>query len=280
MVSCRFILSPHPFPPQSVRSAIDDAARAVLFNALSARLNDARRLCPAPARTVSTAVTKRSGDIIQGMPQSDWSGLPLTLSLDRITKSYGARRVLRDLSLVVSAGEVVAVTGSNGTGKSTLLRIAAGLLRPTRGAITFSLGDVQSADSAERRRNVGYASPDIAFYPELSGRENLGFFAKVRGGVAADSMASLEAVGLVDRGDDPVSAYSSGMRQRLRLAFARDACAPILLLDEPSLALDEAGTAMVASLIDAQRQRGGITLLATNDAREAALGDRTLALSR
>ena len=117
-------------------------------------------------------------------------------------------------------------------------------------------------------------------YPELTGRENLEFFATLRGEPTRDCGADLEAVGLSGRGGDRVSVYSSGMRQRLRLAFAMAAEAPLLLLDEPSLALDEQGVRLVGEIVRRQRERGGMTLIATNDPRETELGDRAVAVIR
>lgn len=144
----------------------------------------------------------------------------------------------------------------------------------------MTLGDCGAMEAADRRRRVGYASPDLALYPELTGIENLRFFAAVRGGRLSREEAErrMDAVGLAGRGGDPVGAFSSGMRQRLRLAFALLNAPPVLLLDEPSLALDASGADLVAGIVAAQRAAGGLTLLATNDRNEASLGDRTLAL--
>lgn len=190
--------------------------------------------------------------------------------------------MLRGLSLTLESGEAVTIQGPNGSGKSTLLKIIAGLLRPTQGTITITTGNEAWKESLERRRLIGYASPDLAFYPELTGHENLRFFQSVRGqeGKAVDAACTeaLKRVGLGTRGDDPVAAYSSGMRQRLRLAFAMLADAPVLLLDEPSLALDTQGVQLIGEMIATQRTHGGITLLATNDPEEAKLGDRAVVL--
>jgi len=206
------------------------------------------------------------------------AAVTVLLQVDGVARSFGTRRVLRDLSLSVSGGEVVVVTGANGSGKSTLLKIIAGLLRPAQGTIRIA-GD---AEPALRRLRVGYAAPDLALYGELTGCENLMFFDKVRTGNGPAARSEYERrlaeVGLNGRGDDLVATYSSGMRQRLRLAFAIGHGAPVLLLDEPSLALDLDGVEIVAQIIAAQRARQGATLLATNDPREVALGDRTIAL--
>jgi heme ABC exporter ATP-binding subunit CcmA len=214
------------------------------------------------------------------MQRADWQGQPVELAAEKVGKAYGARRVLRDLTLSAGGGEVVAVVGENGSGKSTLLKIVAGLLRPSRGTVTFRVGGAARADGAARRASVGYAGPDLALYAELSGLENLRFFDAVAGRQrSADAYRALFAeVGLSGREGDPVGAYSSGMRQRMRLAFALLPGAPLLLLDEPSLALDAGGVEVVGRMVRAQRERGGLTLLATNDLREAALGDRSVAL--
>lgn len=187
---------------------------------------------------------------------------------------------MKSVSLSVTGGEVVAVTGPNGSGKSTLLKVVAGLLRPTRGSVSLSVGGAKAADVSARRRFVGYAAPDLMLYPELTAIENLQFFGAMRGQKPerSECVRILNAIGLKGRGDDPVGAYSSGMRQRMRLAFAQWGSPPVLLLDEPSLALDERGIAVVADMISAQRASGGLTLLATNDPREAALGERTIVL--
>jgi heme exporter protein A len=199
------------------------------------------------------------------------------LRLEGVEKRYGLRRVLRNISLDVVPGEVVVVTGENGSGKSTLLKIVAGLLRPTKGSVTIT----GKKEAAHRRFLVGYAGPDLHLYTELTAHENLAFYHQVRTGAAENRERReqrLESVGLGGRGDDLLQTYSSGMRQRMRLAFATGHDVPLLLLDEPSLALDSKGVALVGNIIAQQREKGGATLLATNDAREATLGDRAVAL--
>jgi heme ABC exporter ATP-binding subunit CcmA len=203
--------------------------------------------------------------------------MSVALELEGIEKRFGGRRVLKGVGLSASGGSVVAVVGPNGTGKSTLLKVVAGLLRPTRGEIRLTVKGRDLSEPGLRRRSVGYVAPDVSLYPELSGRENLAFFARVRGVEKSQEIeAALSLVGLADRGGEPVSVYSSGMRQRLRLALATLFTPPLLLLDEPGLALDAGGVAMLETLIADCKRAGGLVLLATNDAREAALGDRTL----
>ncbi len=174
----------------------------------------------------------------------------------------------------------MAILGANGAGKSTLLRIVAGLLRPTRGSLELRIEGRDVAPAA-RRDVVGYASPELAFYDELTVAENLLFVAEARGldDREARVRKALDRVGLVPREHDRVAALSSGMKQRLRLAFAVLHEPPVLLLDEPGSHLDEPGRALTESLIVAHRATG-LVLLATNDPRETTLADSQLELSR
>lgn len=205
--------------------------------------------------------------------------MPVALTVESLTKRFGSRRVVRSLSFRADGGEVVVVAGPNGSGKSTLLRMIAGLVRPGSGSIQLEIDGTDHSAPASRRRAVGFASPDIAFYPELSGAENLAFFAAVRGrATEIDTAPLLRRVGLLERASDPVAVYSSGMRQRLRLALATLVEPKVLLLDEPGLALDGDGGRMLQSMVEDFRAAGALVVLATNDSREAAWGDRTVVL--
>jgi len=204
----------------------------------------------------------------------------LTLEAAGLAHRYGRRRGLDPLSFRVASPGVVALTGPNGSGKSTLLRIVAGLLRPTTGSLSVAFGG-ESVSAAARRLRVGFASPELAFYDELSAEENLTFAAEARGlpdpGAAAG--AALERVGLAARARDLVPELSSGMQQRLRLAFAVLGAPPLLLLDEPGSHLDEEGCATVARVVDEQAE-AGLVILATNDERETKLGTQRIELRR
>lgn len=195
-----------------------------------------------------------------------------------LSHRYGRRTALESLSFALTAPGVAAVTGPNGSGKSTLLRILAGLLRASRGESVLTVGG-RAIAPAERRRWLGFASPELAFYDELSVAENLGFVAETRGIVAPASAAAaaLDRVGLAARAEDRVSALSSGMKQRLRLAFAVLHRPPVLFLDEPGSHMDEEGRTMLAALVD-QERRSGLVLIATNDEREWRLADQRIEL--
>ena len=200
----------------------------------------------------------------------------LWLRLANLSKSFDGTKVLDSVSLRVEQGTVLSISGRNGSGKTTLLRIIAGLLRPSGGSVECGEGDEPPWQPARLRRELGYVSPDLALYESLSARENLDFFARVRG-CTRDPNELLDYVGLGGRGDEPIGSFSSGMRQRLKLAFALQASPRVLLLDEPGVTLDEAGKELVVRAVAEQRPRG-VVLLASNDPEEVALGDDVLRL--
>lgn len=200
------------------------------------------------------------------------------LELQEVGKRYGRLCVFRSLTAEVESGQVLVVVGRNGSGKSTLLRIIAGLTRPTWGQVLFSQ-DGRSLSPEERRRQTGLVAVDVSLYGELTGWENLSFFARLYGRPLSleEGKGLLKEVGLAGRGDDLVQNYSLGMRQRLKYACALLHRPGLLLLDEPGANMDEAGRAIVEEVIVRQR-RHGLVVLATNDPREVAYGDTVLHL--
>jgi heme exporter protein A len=202
----------------------------------------------------------------------------LRLELADVALDYGARRVLAGITLALQCGETLVVAGPNGSGKSTLLRVLCGLQRPTDGEVFYQFGGVRYRP-AEVPWLVGWVAPDLQLYRELTALENLRFFAEVRGlrWTTAELAALLAEVGLDGRGGDLLAAYSSGMAQRLRYAYALLHQPLVLLLDEPTLTLDERGAALVERVIARQRERG-LTIIATNDPRELRWGDYVLRL--
>jgi len=202
----------------------------------------------------------------------------LQLELQDVAAGYGARRVLAGVTLTLHGGETLVVAGANGSGKSTLLRMLCGLQRPTAGRITYSVAGRRYQPDAARDL-VGWVAPDLQLYRELTALENLQFFAQVRGlrRSPIELEALLDQVGLGGRGGDLLVAYSSGMAQRLRYAYALLHGPAVLLLDEPTVTLDERGAALVERVVAAQRERG-ITVIATNDPREVRFGDYVLRL--
>jgi heme exporter protein A len=200
---------------------------------------------------------------------------PLTLNVSGLGKRFGARLVLQDVSFSAAPGEIVGVAGPNGSGKSTLLHILCGLLRPTRGRVEYSAGGPLTPNQARSR--IGFCGPSLQLYDDLSASENLAFFARWRGIPAAvDEL--LARVGLDPSRKDPLRAYSSGMRQRVKLAWALMHGPSVLLLDEPGANLDDAGRALVAAIVAAHARRG-LAVVASNDPDELALCGRVVTVT-
>jgi heme exporter protein A len=175
------------------------------------------------------------------------------LELRGIVRGFGRVSVLAGASGSVRTGEILCVTGPNGSGKSTLLRCVAGLLRPQAGTITL-VEDGRELDVIDRRRRVGYVAPDLAFYEPLTAAENLAFFSRLRGIPAERGERLLATLGVPSQ--RPAGALSSGMRQRLRWAFALLHEPRLLLLDEPFQNLDAAGERALRELLDVHLERG------------------------
>lgn len=205
--------------------------------------------------------------------------MPHRLIADDLGHRFGRRALFRHLSFAVEPGERVAVTGSNGSGKSTLLRILAGVLRPTEGTVTL-IADGTAVEPEERPLHTGLVAPYLNVYDGFTTRENLRFLAQARRLSDADAHIQdlVGLVGLAGRADDLVQTYSSGMKQRVKVAAALLGRPVLLLLDEPSTNLDEAGLRMIDRVTAHHVDRGGLLLLATNDAAEAARCDRVISV--
>jgi heme exporter protein A len=203
----------------------------------------------------------------------------VTLSAQALTQRFGPSKIFESLSFEVPKGQGLVVTGPNGSGKTTLLRILSGLLRPTKGDVRLNV-DGRVFSPEERLRHIGFITPELALYEELSALENLEFFARIRRlkRTKADHLALLERVGLKERGRDLVGTFSSGMKQRLKLAFAIQHEPMLLLLDEPGNSLDDSGRAVVEGVV-AEQKKKGVLIVATNDQRELAYGEEKLALA-
>ncbi len=202
----------------------------------------------------------------------------IRLQIDRVSKTYGSRQVLRSVSADLAGGDTLVVTGRNGAGKSTLLRIVAGLLRPSQGAVHFWRRGVQITPE-ERQQVLGFSGPDVHLYRELSAREHIRLVARLRGleKSVEDEEALLARFGLEGRGDETLSTFSSGMLQRLRLGLALIHGPEVLLLDEPTTNLDMAGVALLGGIVR-EAAESGVVIIATNDPRDVEYGDLLLCL--
>ncbi len=186
------------------------------------------------------------------------------LSFQNLRRSFGRLRVLRGVSGRVNRHQLLLVSGPNGCGKSTLLRCLAGLMAPQKGTIDCRIGGAL-LDLPERRRAVGFISPDLELYPELTTLENLEFFARLRGTSTRRGAELLDRLGLPH--DRATGALSSGMRQRLRWAWAILHRPRILLLDEPLQNLDQPGRDDVTRLLR-EHLETGLAVVASPDPLE------------
>jgi heme exporter protein A len=189
------------------------------------------------------------------------------------------RVVFDGLSFDWQGPGIVAVTGPNGAGKTTLMKTLATLLAPGRGTLRHESGG-RTLEVREARRQLGFAGPELALYDDLGALENLAFFARARGLAwsAADGRAWLERLGLAGRGEERLATFSSGMKQRIKLAFALQGRPALVLLDEPGSNLDAAGRAQVEALVR-EAAAEALVVVATNDEAEARWGAARLELA-
>ncbi len=203
---------------------------------------------------------------------------PVCIALSNVSKRYGRRRVLTDVSATIEQGTVLGVSGPNGSGKSTLLRILAGILVPDSGEARVTVSG-RTLDRHERRAVIGWVAPEVGLYPSLTGAEHVELYAALRGIVltSEEIREALAVFGLGRRLRDPVRSYSSGMRQRLRYVCATIHRPRILLLDEPFGNLDLAAIEAVRRLVEMHRD-AGVTVVAGNDDRELDMADALIHL--
>ncbi|HEV7774638.1 MAG TPA: ABC transporter ATP-binding protein [Conexibacter sp.] len=204
------------------------------------------------------------------MPSTIATNAPAALSAAGLTKRYGERVALREVSFAAAPGELVAVIGPNGAGKTTLLSILAGIQRPDAGEVT------------RPPREIGWVPQQPAVYSKLSVEENLRLFARlekvadVKGAVAR----MLEQTGLAERADDELGKLSGGNQQRVNIAIGLLGEPPVLLLDEPSSSLDPRQRARLWEFVGAQAAHGTAVIFSTHDVQEAErYADRVLVLA-
>jgi Cu-processing system ATP-binding protein len=179
------------------------------------------------------------------------------------TKEYGAHRAVVALTLEVRRGEVVALLGPNGSGKTTTIKAAAGLVRPTAGEVVLGEPGRPAWESAARR-SISYLPQKVSFPESLSGREVATFYQRLRGVPPVRVEAVLAVAALNGAAGRPVGTYSGGMVQRLGLAVAALPDADVLLLDEPTAALDPAGLAAFYELVEEYRRAGRTVLFSSH----------------
>jgi ABC-2 type transport system ATP-binding protein len=188
----------------------------------------------------------------------------IVLSAEALTKRFGKREVVSDVSFEIESGEVFGFLGPNGAGKTTTIRMLVGLARPNHGRVRIGGFDV-SRDFARAMSHVGCIVESTDLYPYLTGRENLLHFARMLPDAAERRIPELATlVALEARLEDRVSTYSLGMRQRLGVAQALLGAPDLLILDEPANGLDPAGIREIRQLIRHLATERGIAIFVSS----------------
>lgn len=199
------------------------------------------------------------------------------LHTDQLTKTYDDLVALQPLTLTVPVGQSVALIGHNGSGKSTFLRMVAGLLDPSSGSVEiagFDLGDV------EARATTSFLPDDPVLYDDLSLREHAEYISRLHGGDGWDDYAETlcHRLGLEERIDDLPARFSRGLRQKTSIVLALVRPFSVLLVDEPFVGLDLPGKEVLLELLDEVHADGASTLVATHDPTYVSRVDRSIAL--
>jgi len=217
----------------------------------------------------------RRGPVLE-VQTPDGSGPPAdggaaAIEVSHLTKAFGDRSAVHDVSFSVARGEVFGFLGPNGAGKTTTVRILGTLIAPTSGTAVVAGIPLTAENRAEIRRRLSIMPEAPGLYRRLTVRENLEFFARLYGlgGREARIAEALDAVNLVDRAQDACGSLSKGLRQRVALARTLLSDPEVLFLDEPTSGLDPVAAHEVHGLIDSLRQRGVTVFLTTHRLNEA-----------
>ncbi len=187
-----------------------------------------------------------------------------TLKADSLACLRGGRAVFADLSFELPPGQILLLVGPNGSGKSSLLRLLAGLLRPALGVLSWE-GEPVAHDYLAHFDRLHYVGHQTALKPRLSVSENLSFWAELRSDSKAGEVGkTLERLALSHLAERPAEILSSGQRRRLALARLLVAPAPLWLLDEPTVGLDEASISRLRGIIAEHCASGGSAVIATH----------------
>jgi heme exporter protein A len=201
------------------------------------------------------------------------------LSVEKVHVWRGDRHVLKGVSLALEAGEVLHVSGPNGTGKTTLLRVVSGLLRPEAGTVTWAGVSIASART-DYQNALAYASHEPALKSDLTALENLRYMVGLKRRVTADELrASLQRTGVADCADLPSRVLSAGQRRRVAMARVLAFRAVLWLLDEPFTNLDSAGSTLMSRLLEEHVGAGGMALVVAHHDLSLDAPTRGLALA-
>ncbi len=194
-----------------------------------------------------------------------------------LTKAYDELVALAPLDLQIEVGQSVALIGHNGSGKSTFLRMAAGLLEPSDGTLEiagFEVGDIDA------RATTSFLPDDPVLYDDLSLREHAEYISRLHGGDGWDDYAEgiCHRLGLTDRLDDLPATFSRGLRQKTSILLALVRPFSLLLVDEPFVGLDQPGKTVLLELLEEVHADGAATVVATHDPTYVSRVERSIAL--
>jgi len=201
------------------------------------------------------------------------------LCVEKVHVWRGERHVLKGVSLELRPRELLQVSGPNGTGKTTLLRVASGLLRPEQGGVAW-LGKPISSVRSDYQCALAYAAHEPALKADLTALENLHFMVGMKRRVALPELrAALERTGVAGCADLPVRVLSAGQRRRVVMARVLAARAALWLLDEPFTNLDASGSDLLCSLLAEHVNGGGLALVVAHHELKLAAAQRRLELT-
>lgn len=195
-----------------------------------------------------------------------------TIRLDNVSKQYGENFAVRNIDFSIAHGECMALVGHNGAGKTTLIKLVLGLLQPTAGKLSIMGTSPQDSDFDNLRKDIGFLPEQVLFQTNMTGREVMNFYSKLKNANLDQINGLFERVDLLAAADDKISTYSKGMRQRLGLAQALIGHPKVLILDEPTSGLDPLSRQTVYSIIDEEKKAGATVFISSHALTE--LDDR------
>jgi heme exporter protein A len=213
------------------------------------------------------------------MESSGYTMNQVSITAAGMTKNFNHNIIFQNISFSLISPSSLAITGKNGTGKSTLSKIIAGLISTTRGSVSYTLNK-KNIDIEVFKHHIGFVSPYLNFYDEFTALENLQILSRIRTAACKDEDRMKEILSLVDlwqRRDDLTGTFSSGMKQRLKYAFALLHNPALLILDEPTSNMDNEGIEFVRHIVKQQKKQG-VLIIATNKKNETNWCDQEVHL--
>lgn len=188
----------------------------------------------------------------------------MILSLAGVRKGFPGKEVLKSIELQIAPGELLALVGNNGQGKTTLMKLILGLLTPDAGEILINGETAAASRTTTQKALFGYLPETTAFYPNLTGQETLNYLSSLKQGAHSRVAEALAIVGLQHAAKQRVKTYSKGMKQRLGLAQALLGNPKLLLLDEPTNGLDPSGIHEFYQILERLKSEGVAILMSSH----------------